>query len=144
MAGVGGGLQDLFAYGTLMCDDIMRAVSGRTYSGEIAILRGYRRLRVRGEHYPGLAEDTGASVDGVLYQRLPGPAWERLDRFEGPMYQRRCVSVELADGRSLLAQTYVVRPEYTWLLEDSEWDFRSFLRQGKARFVAGYAGYRAL
>ena len=138
-------MQDLFAYGTLMCTDIMRAVSGSPVpAGSRALLRDHCRLCVRGEHYPGLVARPGASVEGIVYRAVSAEAWARLDRFEGDMYLRASVAVELADATVRRVQTYLVRPELSGRLEDRVWELEEFLRHGKAKFENAYSGYAAI
>ncbi|MGD8629972.1 MAG: gamma-glutamylcyclotransferase [Gammaproteobacteria bacterium] len=138
-------MMDLFAYGTLMCADIMRTVSGcPELVGSAGLLRDHCRLCVRGEHYPGLVPRPGASVQGIVYHAVPADARARLDRFEGDMYVRTAVEVELTDATILRVQTYLVRPEMTGLLEDRVWRLADFLRHGKADFESAYAGYSAI
>jgi len=135
---------NLFAYGTLMCDDIMQEVSGLHPSHVVGILRGYSRRCVKGEHYPALVQDADGRVEGVVYRNVPNAAWHRLDRFEGGMYTRESVEIELSDGTTLPAATYVVRAEFLNHLDQSDWDFTDFLRNGKARFQNHYKGYQSL
>jgi len=138
-------MQDLFAYGTLMCADIMRVVSGSPgLAGSRGLLRDHCRLCVRGEHYPGLVPRPGASVEGIVYRGVPAVAWERLDRFEGDMYLRAGVDIELADATIHRVQTYLVRPELSGCLEDRVWELEEFLRHGKAKFESAYKGYAAI
>jgi gamma-glutamylcyclotransferase (GGCT)/AIG2-like uncharacterized protein YtfP len=137
--------QDLFAYGTLMCADIMRTVSGCPEPAvSTGLLRDHCRLCVRGEHYPGLVPRPGASVEGSVYHAVPVDAWRRLDRFEGDLYVRASVAVELPDTTIRQVQTYLVRPELTGCLEDRVWELEVFLRNGKADFESAYSGYAAL
>jgi gamma-glutamylcyclotransferase (GGCT)/AIG2-like uncharacterized protein YtfP len=134
----------LFAYGTLMCADIMGEVSGWTMSAVPATLWGYRRLRVKGEQYPALVRDAQGHVQGVVYRNVPAWAWVRLDHFEGEMYSREIVQVELTDATLVSATTYVVRAEFRDCLDNTDWDLAVFLRDGKESFRRGYKGYRAL
>ena len=60
------------------------------------------------------------------------------------MYSRRDVTIELPDGSTLMAGTYVVRTEYMDQIDASEWDPARFLRYGKAGFQRHYQGYHAL
>ncbi len=122
----------------------MRDVAGCDVSGIDGVLEGYRRLLVRGEQYPGLVPADGASVEGVVYRDVPTSAWERLDRFEGEMYVRQSVQVSLKDGGTVRADAYVVRPEFRDRLENIDWDFSEFLRNGKAHFQRNYQGYHEL
>jgi gamma-glutamylcyclotransferase (GGCT)/AIG2-like uncharacterized protein YtfP len=134
----------LFAYGTLMCEDIMQEVSSCLPEHRRGVLKGYARRRVRGHVYPGLLQREGNPVDGVVYLEVPASAWERLDRFEGEMYARQTVSIEMYDGGRLTAETYIVRQEYADRLEKTEWDFSEFLSNGNSKFRAGYVGHYSL
>ena len=134
----------LFAYGTLMFDEILRDVTGLTRSGAPVVLHGYRRRCVQGEPYPGIVSAREASVAGLLYRGISSAAWERLDRFEGEMYERRGVSVELESGARIPAKTYVVRPPFMDRLGPEDWDPQAFLQDGRHHFQRGYAGYHRL
>lgn len=134
-------MKHLFAYGTLMCDDVMQDVSGLQLTCVPAVLHGYRRLRVKGEHYPAIVPDAASVVDGVVYENIPHSAWILLDRFEGDMYARETVQIKLASGTVLLAETYVTRAGFNNYLEETEWDFSTFLRDGKESFCKSYKGY---
>jgi gamma-glutamylcyclotransferase (GGCT)/AIG2-like uncharacterized protein YtfP len=133
-------MKHLFAYGTLMCDDIMEDVSGLQLPGVPAVLQGYRRLGVKGEHYPAIVPGADSSVEGIIYRNIPHPAWELLDRFEGHMYARVTVQIALASGALLSAETYVARAGFNDCLEETEWDFSIFLRDGKESFCKSYKG----
>lgn len=134
----------LFAYGTLMCPDIMTEVSGLDQPATFATLRGYRRLRVKGEDYPALVPDAAGLVTGVVYRDVTEAAWALLDRFEGDMYALVGAQVELADGTVAAVQTYVVNRGFGACLEEVEWDFVEFLDSGKQRFRTSYKGYLEL
>ncbi len=134
-------MNSLFAYGTLMCQDIMRDVSGHAGIPTPAILFEHVRLQVIGEHYPGIVRAHNKRVDGVIYEGLANTAWDRLDRFEGEMYQRVPVRVTLGSGSVLQAQTYLIHPDFVYCLADTEWDFAHFLAHGKTRFERDYQGY---
>jgi len=121
---------NFFAYGTLMCADIMHQVAGCLPAHALATLARYRRCRIRGEEYPAIVGQQGVAVQGVVYLEVPDAAWMRLDRFEGEMYDRRTVRVDCADGNRLAADTYVIRPEFAHLLLTSEWSYEEFLRAG--------------
>ena len=139
-------MMNLFAYGTLMDPEIMARVSGLRPRSENAALDGYVRKAVRGEVYPAITPRKGARVRGVLYFDLSPEAVERLDRFEGPMYRRRAVTVtaEAAGSEETAAETYVIAPENLDRLSDEDWRFDEFLKNGKGRFQRSYEGYGKL
>lgn len=134
-------MQHLFAYGSLMCPDIMRLVSGVEPISQPARLRGYRRCRVRNEPYPAVIADRTATLDGVLYRDLNTSAWERLDRFEGDLYQRIQVRVGTGQGVEQTAGLYLATPALQALLIPGDWSFEQFLREGKSRFERDYRGF---
>ncbi len=134
----------LFAYGTLMCDDIMHAVSGCSLPAAPGLLTGYRRWAVKGQGYPAIAPDATGQVEGTIYRHVPPAAWERLDRFEGEMYTRQPVAIAQQDGETVVAATYAIGAAFLDRLDGYEWDFAEFLRYGKARFQQHYGGYQAL
>ena len=134
-------MKDFFAYGTLMCEDIMEEVAGCRLPCMSGVLRNYCRRSVKNEEYPALVAEAGGCVEGVVYRNVPDAAWDRLDRFEGEMYARLPAQVELSDGATRQTLTYVVRPAFLGCLADAEWDFMHFLRHGKERFQREYSGY---
>lgn len=134
----------LFAYGSLMCADIMALVVGTPLASTPAMLPGFRRLCVAREPYPGLIADPDAVVAGRIYEGLTPAFWARLDAFEGAYYQRRPVRVRIAAGSESQVDCYLFRPEYRHLLTCREWDYAAFLRNGKAEFQRRYQGFAAL
>lgn len=128
----------LFAYGTLMCPEIMARVTGNLPASLPARLDHYRRGPLSGVDYPAIVACPGGRVDGLLYLDLPPAAWARLDQFEDKIYSRQTVTVHLADGRRLGAETYVLKDAYRHRQGLSEWSYEEFLKTGKARFTREY------
>ena len=131
---------NLFAYGTLMVEEIMTLVTGGRFESSPAILRGYGRYLLRGEHYPGIRPVPRQRVYGLLYLGLEEHALRRLDLFEGELYRRRSVSLCLPDAADIRAETYVLRPPYYNRLSNRPWDLKTFLRTGRKAFISGYTG----
>jgi gamma-glutamylcyclotransferase (GGCT)/AIG2-like uncharacterized protein YtfP len=137
-------LSALFAYGTLLFPEVLRAVTGRSFASRPARLEGYARRRFRREVFPGLAPAPGAHTPGRVYLGVDAGSLARLDDFEGARYARRPVRVRTADGAALSAFAYVVRPQHLAALEDAPWDEEQFARGGeRARFLARIRGARA-
>lgn len=114
-----------------MCDEIMHRVSGIHPCYTPASLSGYRRGAVQGESFPAIRPDAAGCVSGLVYLDVPTSALPRLDEYEGEMYSREHVVVELEDGRSIWAETYVFRPAYYRMLSCNDWDYEAFLRHDK-------------
>ncbi|MDZ7734952.1 MAG: gamma-glutamylcyclotransferase family protein [Gammaproteobacteria bacterium] len=110
----------VFVYGTLLIPDIMREVTGRQYAGVAAVLRGYRRYRMRNRSYPGVVAEAGAEVHGMLFEAGP-VALAALDRYEGSCYERRILTVEVKD-ETRQAHVYVIPDSCRHLIEPVEWD----------------------
>ena len=135
-------MQNLFTYGSLMCEDIMFAVSGGPHSHSPAVLSQYRRFLVKNEQYPGVVQSDGGLVEGIVYHGISPAVWLRLDRFEGEMYCRCLVTVLQKNGAEAQVYCYVFKPEFRQHLTDKEWDFKTFLRHGKEIFQIRYSGFK--
>ena len=127
-----------------MCEDILLAATGCRFAGVRGVLRDYERRTIRGEVYPGIVVTPGKVVEGLVYSDLPEVTWRRLDTFEGEMYQRRVVQVELEDGTAREAQAYVIRPEFEHRLSSSPWLLEELLVSGRQRFDTQYPGVETL
>jgi len=122
----------------------MKEVSGCQFTKIHGILQGYCRLSIKGEIYPAIIPDGECTVDGVVYKNISRLAWSLLDRFEGKLYKRQSVMIGLEDGSSLESETYVLRPEFISILENTEWDFNNFLKSEKDNFISDYRGFSLL
>lgn len=118
----------LFAYGTLQVPAIVAQIVGRPLAGVPARLDGYARYRVEGRVYPAVVEAAAGEVAGILYAGLDAAELERLDIYEGDLYERREVAVCVGPVLARAA-TYVLRPELRHHLSDEPWDLERFWRE---------------
>ena len=133
---------DFFAYGSLIFEEVMAAVTGRTYSGQATKLEGFARYLVVGESYPGIVPSEHDVVDGFLYRQIDSSALCLLDRFEGEYYKRESVEVT-AGGARLLAETYIFRPEFSHLLTREKWQKDVFKERHMSGFLVRYKGFES-
>ena len=135
-------MDKLFTYGSLMCEDIMSMVVGRSLPFYKAFLSDYLRYKLRNELYPGVVPVSGGLIEGVVYQGIEAQGWERLDRFEGDVYSRCKVVIRYPEGGEDMVGCYVVNPEHRHMLTEEAWDFEAFLRHGKIIFKTRYMGFK--
>ncbi len=105
----------LFVYGTLAPgrpNAHVLAELGATWTP--AVVHGHLVAEGWGAEagYPGiLLDDSAPGVDGLLCESADLPEhWDRLDDFEGPGYERVLVTAHLADGLTVPAFVYTIRP----------------------------------
>lgn len=98
---------NLFVYGTLGDDALVRTLTGRRFRRENAVLRGYRKVVV-GAPYPYVVPDPQAITYGSLLCDVDADALDALDRYEeeGHLYRRIDVVVDGPDG-PIASATYV-------------------------------------
>jgi hypothetical protein len=125
----------LYAYGTLQVPAIIAHVIGRELAGRPARLRGYARYRVEGRPYPAIVEVPGMEVDGVVFSGIEAAELERLDSYEGNLYERRRLPVWVGD-HSIRAETYLLRPEYSHWLSGESWDLARFEREHLVSYLS--------
>lgn len=87
----------LFAYGTLLDENIQKNILGRLVKGTPDHLLGYRKTmrRFSSGTYPDLTHDSTCEVDGQVFD-LSADELERCDRYEGDEYRR--VKLTLKSG----------------------------------------------
>ncbi|MGH3903652.1 MAG: gamma-glutamylcyclotransferase family protein [Pseudonocardiaceae bacterium] len=76
---------DLFVYGTLVIDQVIRALIDRVPTHEPVIAQGWRVAQLPDRLYPGLVPDR-CQAPGRLYTDLTTREWATLDAFEDPTY----------------------------------------------------------
>ncbi len=132
----------IFTYGTLMISDVMCAVTTREFRFKNAILRGYARFTVKGESYPGIIPVTDAVTEGVIYFDVDESSLERLDAFEGDLYQRTPILAEMKGGEICNAEAYVIKPQFSDYFSSKEWNVKEFTRKHLEAFLETYSGFK--
>ena len=133
----------VFTYGSLMFPEVWQIVVGRdfeTVEGEVA---GYSIFRVSDAEYPGITvADDGGGVRGLVYLDVDDAAVARLDRFEGSLYDRACLSIDCADGVSRSANAYVISESNRHALTAETWTAEEFVSSGGlTEFMQKYQGF---
>ncbi|MEM9025462.1 MAG: gamma-glutamylcyclotransferase family protein [Verrucomicrobiota bacterium] len=119
--------EHLFVYGTLMEPEVLRRLLGHVLEMRPAVIRGYRRFRVRNAVYPGIvAASPESSTTGKILSGLLESDWKTLDAFEGDEYERLLVETSLESGETIPAATYVFRDPAN--LTDELWDRKATLK----------------
>jgi len=128
----------LFTYGTLTFPEVWERISVGTFPSRPAVLRGYAMYRVKDAVYPGIVRsDSGAEVQGVLYDNLDEDTLFELDTYESSFYNRVPVTVLVNDGTEVECQAYVVPDSRRDLLTDEQWDKDWFHRHELHRYLNG-------
>ncbi|UCE87258.1 MAG: gamma-glutamylcyclotransferase [Deltaproteobacteria bacterium] len=133
----------VFAYGTLEIPAVMEAVTGRRFPRAAGTLRGFARFRVEGEVYPGLVRAPRARTAGVVYTSVDARSLERLDDFEGDLYERRPVQVRLSAGGHASAYAYVVRASGRARISTEPWDRARFVADELQEYLTECRAFRA-
>lgn len=132
----------IFVYGTLMADDVLRALIKRVPRGAPALLPGHARYATRGRVYPGMVPDPspGACVRGRLLFELEEGEIRVFDAFEGDEYVKTSVtalhlpSCDATDGPAVQADAYL------WCAPRSElaegvWDYEGWVAADLERYA---------
>jgi len=93
------GADNLFVYGTLRDDGVVRGVTGRTFPKVNGTLAGYRRVEATPEFpYPYLVPEAGEVARGTVLKGIDPEDLARFDAYEGAYYERRRVAVRTDRG----------------------------------------------
>ncbi len=108
------GTADLFAYGTLLIDDVITALIGRVPSWTGSTAPGWRAASIPDQDYPGLIPNVNTSAAGRIYRDLTPTEWVLLDHFEDSQYHLDRILVEPDDVPVLTYTWDGPRLEATW------------------------------
>ncbi|MGQ0665003.1 MAG: gamma-glutamylcyclotransferase family protein [Pseudomonadota bacterium] len=123
-----------FFYGTLMDEEVRRAVLGSLApsSTEPARLEGWRRIAVAGASYPIIVRRGRRRVEGVLARGLDRQALPVLAAYEGKEFAAIALPVRTRAGRRLSARVFVPAPG-TPVGSAGGWDLALWQRRHKRR-----------
>jgi hypothetical protein len=124
-----------FFYGTLMDEDVRRAVLGvrALAPAERATLEGWRRIKMAGVTYPMIVRARNHRVEGILMHGIDRRAHEMLQAYEGDEYAMIGVEVRTA-ASTIGARMFVPRPGLA-LRGRGPWDLETWQRRHKRRFL---------
>jgi len=126
--------QDLFVYGTLQVPDVTRRLIGRVISGQPATLSGYRCGVVARADFPGIVPQVGATVPGQLLLNLSVEEIRQLDRYEGELYRRVEVSVQLqASGAQRRCWVYMITGWARHRVTETPWTMEWYQQRTRNR-----------
>ena len=128
--------RNVFAYGTLIFPEVIKAVSGKRLVGEPAKLNSYKRRVLKDKIYPGVLKDEVSSVEGVLYKNLCPKTVLKLDDFEDGLYEKVELPVETADGKTELADVYVISKKDRHKLSFKPWSDNEFSKKHLKKYTS--------
>jgi gamma-glutamylcyclotransferase (GGCT)/AIG2-like uncharacterized protein YtfP len=123
----------LFVYGSLLFDEVVRALTHRTFQSTAAVLNGYSRRSIMGKDdplpYPAIRPAPSDCVRGRILLDVDEGSARSIDRFESdpPDYQVTRVTVVVPGNRSIPATAYVACPHLLPRLRGA-WDAELFRR----------------
>ncbi|KAH7674656.1 Gamma-glutamyl cyclotransferase-like protein [Dioscorea alata] len=130
------GGHNVFVYGSLLADEVVRVLLKRVPLCSNATLIGFHRFSIKGRVYPAILPVENKKVTGKVLLGITDVELDVLDTFEDVEYERRTVEINLHDtSEKLLAETYV------WGNEDDpdlygDWDFEVWKQLHMKDFLA--------
>lgn len=109
-------MKNLFFYGTLRCDALLRTVLGAEPDFDLvpARLSGYGAFFADGQRFPFIEADASHSCDGMLAVGVTGDALDRLTYYEGGFgYDLTPVEVQ-TDAGMQKAEIWMTTPGRFW------------------------------
>ncbi|XAR69912.1 hypothetical protein NMG60_11001682 [Bertholletia excelsa] len=101
-------LHNVFVYGSLLADEVVRVLLKRVPDSSPAILNDFHRFSIKGRVYPAILPVENKKVTGKVLSGITAPELDILDTFEDVEYDRHTVEVSLVDSsQKLKAHAYV-------------------------------------
>ncbi|KAL7187107.1 hypothetical protein ACSBR1_037221 [Camellia fascicularis] len=89
------GLHQVFVYGSLLSDEVVRVLLKRVPQSSSAILDGFHRFSIKERIYPAIVPVENKKVTGKVLLGITLPELDILDTFEDVEYNRCTVEVSL-------------------------------------------------
>ncbi|OWM77252.1 hypothetical protein CDL15_Pgr028889 [Punica granatum] len=155
------GAHNVFVYGSLLADDVVRVLLNRVPQSSPAVLHDFHRFSIKGRVYPAILPVEKKSVTGrvgtcsspspfpsvskgfhgFVLMGITNPELDILDTFEDVEYDRRDVEVTLVESsKKLRAAAYVWSNSSDPNLY-GEWDFKEWTRKHMEDFIKMTAGF---
>ena len=112
----------LFVSGPLMFRDLVKALTGHSYSAKFGQLHGYAQFLLKDEGQAAMIPFPDRVVDGVVYLDVDEASLAKLDAYQGKRFTREEVSIEGEGGEWLEAEAYCLKLTRKSLLTGAEWD----------------------
>ncbi|GAB4854101.1 hypothetical protein Ancab_022684 [Ancistrocladus abbreviatus] len=132
---------NVFVYGSLLADEVVRVLLKRVPVICPAVLNGYHRFSIKGRVYPAIMPMENKKVVGRVLVGVTALELPILDAFEDVEYVRDSVEVQREDNLEKL-QAYA----YVW--EDKndpdvygDWDYEEWKRQHMSDFIKMTTGF---
>lgn len=130
----------LFVYGTLLFDEIVQALTDRTFGTLEVTLHEFARHAIvrqgQREAYPAIRSRASGKVHGRVLLNVDDRSMRLIDRYENdpPEYERVTIRVECDGGNPLQANTYIASPTLRPLLH-GDWHVEQFQREHLTKYV---------
>lgn len=134
-----------FVYGTLLDEDILRAVLNRTVCDtqmQYGTIAGYQKFTYPGDTFPILIPSPAHSVEGALLFDLSEQDLLRIDFYEGDEYGYAKVEAQLNDGTVINALYNKAADEE--IKSDVLWTLDYWQQHEKPQFIGYVERYMAL
>lgn len=115
-------MENLFVYGSLLFNEIIKGLTGKTFRSERVILSGFKRISVIDSDYPALVKDKNSEVEGRVLFDVDKRSLDIISFFEGEEYAQTMVNLKPANLKAL-AFTWKANLNYT---QNTEWDAKIF------------------
>ncbi|KAK2446173.1 AIG2 (avirulence induced gene) family protein [Trifolium repens] len=126
---------NVFVYGSLLADEVVRALLNRVPPSSPATLSDYHRFKIKDRVYPAILPVQSKKVTGRVLLGISGVELDILDEFEDVEYTRTEVDVLFTEkSENLRAYAYVwSNPNDPDLY--AEWDFEEWKKVHMDDFV---------
>lgn len=123
-------VNNLFAYGTLMIDEIFQKFTKTPLQKSKGFLKGYECYQLKNRSYPGMIVGKGL-VNGIIYHQLAEKDFLSLDAYEGEEYLRIKVLVNTTTTEQIQAWTYIYKDEFKDNLLHQPWSLEWYYQNKK-------------
>lgn len=113
-------MKQLFVYGTLMNDEILITLVGKTFKKTAAEIEGFIASELEGRYSPGLKQKEGSKVNGFVLHDVDDASFNIIKAWENVDYE--LIQVEPTKSNLGLCYTFLWKGN----ILDTDWDNERF------------------
>lgn len=98
-------MKNLFVYGTLMNDEIVKALCGKRFKKSPATISGFIASNLNGRHSPGLSKKANSTVEGYVLHSVDSRSFNIIKAWENDDY--KLIKVKPNNGAFGVCNTFL-------------------------------------
>lgn len=126
-------MPNIFVYGTLLSQKIIKKLTGKTFKTSAAVLSGYKKYSIKDCDYPAIIQQDDSTTFGLVIENVDELSSNTISFYEGTEYKKKKVNVLINNNATeVLVYAWVSNYDH---LENKKWDLHHFQKYSLQHYL---------